>query len=113
MSCSKSKEIGITNNPNEVFEALLNRENQVSTGMENGIAIPHGQTDAILEPKLFFIKLKNNIKWETFDGSKVKYLFSILIPKTNKDNIHLETLSKVSAMLLYKDNLIKLKTATN
>ncbi|MCU9931406.1 PTS sugar transporter subunit IIA [Mycoplasmopsis felis] len=109
----KSKEIGITNNPNEVFEALLNRENQISTGMENKIAIPHRQTDAILEPKLFFIKLKNNIEWETFDGSKVKYLFSILVPKTNKNNIHLETLSKVSTMLLDKDNLIKLKPSTS
>ncbi|WP_322959999.1 PTS sugar transporter subunit IIA [Mycoplasmopsis felis] len=48
----------MTNNPNEVFEALLNRENKVSTGIENEIAIPHRQTDAILEPKLFFIKLK-------------------------------------------------------
>ncbi|MEI2462398.1 PTS sugar transporter subunit IIA [Mycoplasmopsis felis] len=51
----KSKEMGITNNPNEVFEALLNRENQISTGMENEIAIPHGQTDAILEPRLFLL----------------------------------------------------------
>ncbi|WP_326495257.1 PTS sugar transporter subunit IIA [Mycoplasmopsis felis] len=55
ISCSKSKEIGITNNPNEVFEALLNRENQVSTGMENEIEIPHGQTDAILEPNYFLL----------------------------------------------------------
>lgn len=47
------------------------------------------------------------------DGSKVKYLFSILIPKTKKNNIHLETLFKVSTMLLDKDNLIKLKSATN
>ncbi|WP_027121395.1 PTS fructose transporter subunit IIABC [Mycoplasma leonicaptivi] len=109
----KSKEIGITNNTNEVFEALWNRENQVSTGMENEIAIPHGQSDAILEPKLFFIKLKNDIEWETFDGSKVKYIFSILVPKTNKDNIHLETLSKVSTMLLDKNNLMKLKLATS
>lgn len=43
----------------------MNRENQISTGMKNEIAIPRGQTNAILEPKLFFIKLKNNIEWET------------------------------------------------
>ncbi|WP_322908671.1 PTS sugar transporter subunit IIA [Mycoplasmopsis felis] len=55
VSWSKSKEIGITNNSNEVFEALLNRENQISTGMENEIAIPQGQTDAILKPRLFLL----------------------------------------------------------
>ncbi|MCU9934238.1 PTS sugar transporter subunit IIA [Mycoplasmopsis felis] len=51
----RSKEIGITNNPNEVFEALLNRENQVSTSMENEIAILHGQTDAILNLNYFLL----------------------------------------------------------
>ncbi|MGZ9428641.1 PTS fructose transporter subunit IIABC [Mycoplasma sp. 480] len=107
----KASELKITSDSYEVYKSLINRENQVSTGMEQEFAIPHAQSEYIDKPALFFIKLKENIEWKTFDNSKVKYIFSILVPSKTENNIHLETLAKVSTMLLDSQMIEKLKSS--
>ncbi|MGZ9453911.1 PTS fructose transporter subunit IIABC [Mycoplasma sp. AC157] len=103
--------MNITSSSDEIYKSLVNRENQISTGMENEFAIPHAQSEYIDFPTLFFIKLKENIEWKTFDNSNVKYIFSILVPSKSENNIHLETLAKISTMLLDKEIIEKLKVS--
>ncbi|UWD34354.1 PTS fructose transporter subunit IIABC [Mesomycoplasma molare] len=105
----KAFELKVTLSEKDVYDALLERESQVSTGMEKEFAIPHAQSEAINKPILLFIKSSEGLEWETFDNSKVKYMISILVPKNSKENIHLETLSKVSTMLSDADLIEKLK----
>ncbi|WGI36827.1 PTS fructose transporter subunit IIABC [Mesomycoplasma lagogenitalium] len=109
----KALDMKITTNKKLVYDALMNREKEVSTGMEKGFAIPHCQSSAVSKPTLFYIKLASEIEWETFDNSKVQYVFSILIPEKNQNNIHLETLSKISTMLVNDLTIQKLKKSVS
>ncbi|TDV24491.1 PTS system fructose-specific IIC component [Mycoplasmopsis mustelae] len=108
---SKAVQLSLSESKDVVLKALIQRENEFSTGMEKGFAIPHCQSDAIKRPALFFIRSTNALKWQTFDQSDVKYMFVILIPKENKDNLHMQTLTKVSTILLNENLINILKTS--
>ena len=89
-----------------IFEKLYEREKLGTTAFGNGIAIPHARIDNISEAKIILLKLEKPIEFEAIDGNKVDLILSLLVPN-NKDEIHIEFLSKVAEML--DDNIFREK----
>lgn len=98
----KSFKLNLISDPNILYDAFLNREKETSTGFEQGFAIPHARSKVIKRPVLLFCKLNNGVDWESLDGMPTKYLFVILVPEENNNNIHMEILSTISLLLLDK-----------
>ena len=80
-------------------EQVYAREEESTTGIGEGIAIPHGKCDAVKAPGLAAMVIKNGVEYESLDGEPVTLLFLIAAPNT-KDNVHLDVLSKLSVMLM-------------
>tara|TARA_B100001250_G_scaffold329314_1_gene293978 strand:+ start:1859 stop:2215 length:357 start_codon:yes stop_codon:yes gene_type:complete len=89
-----------------IFQKLYEREKLGTTAFGNGIAIPHARIDNISEAKIILLKLEKPIEFEAIDGNKVDLILSLLVPN-NKDEIHIELLSKVAEML--DDNIFREK----
>lgn len=102
---------GVVNNEADFINALNEREEMVSTGLIDGIAIPHGKSSAVLQNEAMIITLKNPIAYETLDDSEVKFVFSLAISAEN-DN-HLERLSQLSTKLMEEECIQGLQTAQN
>jgi PTS system fructose-specific IIA component len=86
-----------------VFKAFQNREQQSSTGMQNGIAMPHAISADILSPGVIYVSLNKPIEeWETFDDTQVNKIIALLAPK-NKVKKHLEILSEFASSLIDDD----------
>ena len=78
------------------------REEESTTGIGDGIAIPHGKCDAVTKPGLAAMVIKNGVDFDALDGEPVKLLFLIAAPNT-KDNVHLDVLSKLSVLMMDED----------
>ena len=86
------------------------REEESTTGIGEGIAIPHGKCDAVKAPGLAAMVIKNGVEYEALDGEPVTLLFLIAAPNT-KDNVHLDVLSKLSVMLMDENFTTSLRNA--
>lgn len=102
-------ELKLTSNEKDLYKAFLAREDESSTGFENGFAVPHARTVSIKKPALFFIHLQGQgVDWQSIDGQLTKYLFVILVPANKENNIHMQILSNISLMMLDKDVVNKI-----
>lgn len=103
---------GKLNNKEEYKKEILRRESLSSTGIGEGIAIPHGKTSAVKEPSLALGIVKNGVDYDSLDGEPVHIVFMIAAGESaNAD--HLETLSKLSVLLMnpeFKNSLLSVKT---
>lgn len=95
----------------EVYEAFLKREEQGSTGLVDGFAIPHAESTAINFPALLIYKLDNTVEWETMDGDPINFVFGILVPSEQKETAHLKILSEIAKMLMKKKAKAELAAA--
>lgn len=86
------------------------REEESTTGIGEGIAIPHGKCDAVKAPGLAAMVIKNGVEYDSLDGEPVTLLFLIAAPNT-KDNVHLDVLSKLSVMLMDEKFTASLRNA--
>ena len=86
------------------------REKERTTGIGEGIAIPHGKCDAVQKPGLAAMVVKNGVEFEALDDEPVTLLFLIAAPNT-EDNIHLDVLSKLSVMLMDEEFTTSLRNA--
>ncbi|MCQ2539365.1 MAG: fructose-specific PTS transporter subunit EIIC [Acetatifactor sp.] len=86
------------------------REEESTTGIGEGIAIPHGKCGAVKEPGLAAMVIKNGVDFDSLDGEPVELLFLIAAPDT-EDNVHLDVLSKLSMMLMDEEFTASLKKA--
>lgn len=86
------------------------REEESTTGIGGGIAIPHGRCSAVKKPGLAVMVVRDGVDFASLDGEPVKLIFLIAAPDT-KDNVHLDILSKLSVLLLDEDFTARLKTA--
>lgn len=100
-----------TDSKNEVYQTFLKREEQGTTGLVDGFAIPHAENAAINKPVLLVYKLKNPIDWPSMDGKPINFIFGILVPKKQKDTTHLKILSEIAKMLMKKDAKEELASA--
>lgn len=92
------------------YQNLLAREKQISTGVGNGIAIPHAEIKDLEEPKIAVIRSKKGIDWNSIDSKKVNLIISILVPRANREK-HFEILTKLSSSLVEAKNIEKFKNA--
>lgn len=86
------------------------REEEGTTGIGEGIAIPHGKCDAVDKPGLAAMVIRDGVEFESLDDEPVTLLFLIAAPNT-KDNIHLDVLSKLSMLLMDEDFTDRLRKA--
>ena len=89
------------------------REEESTTGVGDGIAIPHGKCDAVDKPGLAAMVIKDGVPFDALDGKPVTLMFLIAAPNT-KDNVHLDVLSKLSVLMMdenFANNLRNAKTA--
>ena len=91
-------------------EQVYAREEESTTGIGEGIAIPHGKCDAVKAPGLAAMVIKNGVEYESLDGEPVTLLFLIAAPNT-KDNVHLDVLSKLSVILMDENFTTSLRNA--
>ena len=95
---------------NAYTELVLKREEEGSTGVGEGIAIPHGKGDCVTEPGLVAMVVPNGVEYDALDGKPVNLLFMIAAPNTS-DNVHLDVLSRLSTMLMDTEFKNKLTSA--
>ena len=93
---------GKLNDREEYKKEILKRESQSSTGMEEGIAIPHGKTNAVKIPTVAIGISKKGVDYESLDGEPSHLFFMIAAPENSNDS-HIELLSKITTMLLEDD----------
>ncbi len=75
------------------------REEESTTGIGEGIAIPHGKCSAVERPGLAAMVVKDGVDFESLDGEPVTLIFLIAAPNT-EDNVHLDVLSKLSVLMM-------------
>ena len=95
-------------------EKVLSRETQFTTGIGDGIAIPHAKTAAVKEAGLSAMVVKNGVDFDSLDG-KPAYLFFMIAASENENNLHLDALARLSAMLMdevFRKRLMQAETKT-
>ena len=94
-------------------KGILAREAQSTTGIGEGIAIPHAQVAAVKKPGLAVMIVKDGVDYQSLDSQPARLFFMIAAP-VDGGNIHLETLARLSGMLMdndFKENLINASDA--
>ncbi len=91
-------------------DGVYAREEESTTGIGEGIAIPHCKSSAVKRPGLAAMVVKDGVDFDALDGEKVNILFLIAAPDT-KDNVHLDVLSKLSVLLMDESFVNGLKNA--
>jgi PTS system fructose-specific IIC component len=101
-------------NKQEFKETVFRREKEGTTGIGEGIAIPHGKSRTVKKATLAAMVLPKGVEFEALDGKKVNIIILIAAPE-NQENTHLEVLSRLSALLMdekFRENLKRAKTPT-
>ena len=89
---------------------VIAREEESTTGVGEGIAIPHGKCSAVSRPGLAAMIIRDGVDYDSLDGEPVNVLFLIAAPDS-EDNVHLDVLSKLSVLLMDEEFIRKLKAA--
>ncbi|MBN2534527.1 MAG: cation:proton antiporter [Spirochaetales bacterium] len=97
-------------NAQEIIEEIISREQEYSTAIGDGVAIPHVRIHTVSEPVLVFGLSKSGIDWNSPDGKSVNFIFFLLSPSAIND-LHIEILSKIARKMQNKDNQITLLQA--
>lgn len=96
----------------EIFNCLVNREKLGSTGLGNGIAIPHGRLKDSKKPVAAFMQLKKGIDYDTEDNMPVDILFALLVPEDFTKE-YLNILSHLSEKFSRTDILERLRSSSS
>ncbi|MCR6790204.1 PTS fructose transporter subunit IIABC [Bacillus thuringiensis] len=109
----KLKHVGALHSVTEFKQAIMNREQESTTGIGVNIAIPHGKSDAVRKPSVVFGIKQSGVDWKSLDGTKAKLIFMIAVPKENEGNQHLKILQMLSRKLMddcYRERLLSVQT---
>ena len=101
---------GVLNDYDGYVKALMTREEQSSTGIGEGIAIPHAKTEFVKEPALAMGRKPEGIDYDSLDGEPATLFFMIAAPD-GANNTHIETLARLSQLLLDDDFKAALENA--
>ncbi|GBG04103.1 fructose-specific PTS transporter subunit EIIC [Lactobacillus rodentium] len=101
---------GIVNNEDEFIKSIWARENESTTGIGEGIAMPHARNKYINRAAVLFAKSPKGIDYNALDGQPVHLFFMITAP-AGADNTHLQALAKLSSLLINPDVVNALKAA--
>ena len=98
----------IVNDGDAFIKSIWDRENESTTGIGGGIAMPHARNKSINKARVLFAKSKEGIDYNSLDGQPVHLFFMITAP-AGADNTHLQALAKLSGLLIDPDLVEKLK----
>lgn len=112
MAVSLMAKSGKINDVESYRRKVYAREEESTTGVGEGIAIPHGKCDAVNAPGLAAMVIRDGVDFDSLDGEPVKILFLIAAPNT-EDNVHLDVLSKLSVLLMDEEFVGKLMSAAD
>lgn len=99
-------------NPNDLLESLLNRERIGSTGIGNGIAIPHGRLSNTDKTIAIFITTEQAIDFDAIDNKPVDIFIGLFVPQNNTQE-HLETLQSIAKLLSDRKTAKQVRKCTN
>lgn len=102
---------GVVNNEDEFIKSIWAREKESTTGIGDGIAMPHARNKYINRAAVLFAKSPKGIDYNSLDGQPVHLFFMITAP-AGADNTHLQALAKLSSLLINPDVVNALKAAT-
>ncbi len=108
------KDKGLVNNEKGLICSILERENLSSTGLGEGVAIPHGKSKDIKTTTVIFAKCKNKIDWESIDDEPVDMIFLFAINEEEKTDQYIDILSSISRRIAddeFLESIRKAKTA--
>lgn len=94
----RGMELGIGTSKEDILDALLDREQLGPSGIEDGLAIPHAKSTAIMRPAVCLAKFAHPIKWESLDGKPVTIAVALYVPAAEASTTHVRYLSKVAVM---------------
>lgn len=106
------KESGVIDDSKGFLEVVKKREEEFSTGIGYGIAIPHGKSSLVKRPAIVVGKSQSGIDYNSMDGKPVYLFFLIAVPE-NSDELHLKVLAELSRSLMHeevRERLIKAST---
>ncbi|WHE07030.1 fructose PTS transporter subunit IIA [Thermoanaerobacterium thermosaccharolyticum] len=92
----------VIDDEDKFLDVVLKREEEYSTGIGMGVAIPHGKSSLVKKPSLVFGKSKDGIDYNSMDG-KPAHLFFLIAAPENSDNLHLKILAKLSRSLMHEE----------
>ena len=104
-------EEGIIGNKDEFYKALLGREELSTTGVGDGIAIPHAKASCFEKAMIIYAKSDEGVEWESFDSQPAKHIFMICAPANGAD-VHLKALATLSTALMNPEVKGKIDNAT-
>lgn len=99
-------------NRTAISKAVLEREEVMSTGVGNGIAIPHAKVELLDSPVVAFALLKQPVDFESFDGKLVDLVF-LVAGSIRANSLHLKMLSALSRMLIHQQTVDSLRSSTS
>lgn len=97
-------ERGVVHSPEALLAEFMERENKGSTGIGNGIAIPHVRSDQVTELEYVFANSQEGVDFESLDGELVHILFLMVAP-AGSHGIHIKALARISRIL--NDELLR------
>ncbi len=95
------------------IEDIYKREAEGITGIENGLALPHGKSKGVKETTILIAKLKKAIEWETLDDSPVDLVVLFAVRLEDKNEVHLKLLSRIAGNLSEEENIEEIKKSTD
>ncbi|PEI62196.1 PTS mannose transporter subunit IIABC [Bacillus wiedmannii] len=109
----KLNHVGVLHSKTEFRQAIMNREQESTTGIGMNIAIPHGKSEAVKKPSVVFGIKQSGVDWKSLDGTEAKLIFMIAVPKESEGNEHLKILQMLSRKLMddnYRERLLSVQT---
>ncbi|MGR3741871.1 PTS fructose transporter subunit IIABC [Companilactobacillus sp. DQM5] len=107
----KYADVGVIDDK-ELYRAdIMKRESETSTGIGDGIAMPHAHDKAVKRATVLFAKSNTGVDFDSLDGQPVSLFFMIAAPE-GADNIHLQALAQLSTLLIDPELISKLKNAS-
>jgi len=102
---------GKLNDKNGYIVAVLDREDHFTTGIGNGIAIPHGKTDCVKQSSIAIAKLNQPVEWQAMDDLPVDLVFLLAIQDADASDLHLKLLQQIAVKLMDDEIVAALKSA--
>lgn len=97
---SVAVELGIAADADEVLAGLIAREELGTTGLMDGIAIPHAQTETVARPGIVVARFDDQLQWESMDDKPIQMAIALFVPSAQKGSTHLELLSGIARTLM-------------
>lgn len=100
---NKAEAAGFVKDKQAYQQAVLAREEEISTAIGYDLAIPHGKSDTVETAFILFMRLQKPIRWTKENEHEVRMIFMLGIPSEGSEDMHLRILAKISRNLMHDD----------